>query len=120
MAINDEVRRLQRKWSGGVGWPQRLEWLEIKGIRGSTGQRLILLFPIIALTGENGSGKSTLLPQAAACVYRAPDDRDETFFPSEFFPDTAWDQVGVLRSDIAIFRATIAMKDQLESVRRGG
>src|SRR5712691_6428154 len=94
MAINDEVRRLQRKWSGGVGWPQRLEWLEIKGIRGWTGQqRLILSFPIIALTGENGSGKSTLL-QAAACVYRAPDDRPkETYFPSEFFPDTAWDQV---------------------------
>ena len=37
MAINDEVRRLQRKWAGGVGWPQRLEWLEIKGIRGWMG-----------------------------------------------------------------------------------
>lgn len=94
MAINDEVRRLQRKWQGGVGWPQRLEWLDIKGIRGWSGQqRLTLSFPIIALTGENGSGKSTLL-QAAACVYRAPDDRaKETYFPSEFFPDTAWDQV---------------------------
>ena len=57
------------------------------------GQRLTLTFPIIALTGENGSGKSTLL-QAAACVYRAPDDRaKETYFPSEFFPDTAWDQI---------------------------
>jgi hypothetical protein len=48
MAINDEVRRLQRKWQGGVGWAQRLEWLDIKGIRGWSGeQRLTLSFPII-------------------------------------------------------------------------
>ena len=63
------------------------------GWNGGAAQRLTLSFPIIALTGENGSGKSTLL-QAAACVYRAPDDRaKETYFPSEFFPDTAWDQI---------------------------
>jgi predicted ATPase len=91
MAIHDDVRRLQRKWSGGIGWPQRLEWIEVKGIRGWTGQRLTFGFPIIALTGENGSGKSTLL-QAAACVYRA-EAPEATFFPSEFFPDTAWDQI---------------------------
>ncbi len=91
MAIYDDVRRLQRKWSGGIGWPQRLEWIEVKGIRGWTGQRLTFSFPIIALTGENGSGKSTLL-QAAACVYRS-EESDVTFFPSEFFPDTAWDQI---------------------------
>jgi predicted ATPase len=93
MAINDEVRRLQRKWAGGMGWPQKLEWIQIDGIRGWTGQRLNLTFPIIALTGENGSGKSALL-QAAACVYRATDDSpDATYFPSEFFPDTAWDHI---------------------------
>ena len=41
--------------------------------------------------GENGSGKSTLL-QAAACVYLS-EARKETWFASEFFPDTAWDEV---------------------------
>ena len=93
MAIHDEVRRLDRKWRSRVGWPKRLEWLEIQGIRGWEGQRLALPFPIVAIAGENGSGKSTLL-QAAACVYRpAPDTNGRTWYPSEFFPDTAWDQI---------------------------
>ncbi len=91
MPISDEVRRLEKKWKGGQGWPQRLEWLEINGLRGWAGQRINLNFPIIAIVGENGSGKSTVL-QSAASVYRAG-DRKNTFFPSEFFPDTAWDKV---------------------------
>ncbi len=91
MAIHDEVRRLAKKWSGGTGWPKRLEWIELRGIRGWADQRIAFPFPIVAIAGENGSGKSTLL-QAAACIYKSgPDDR--TWFPSEFFPDTAWEQV---------------------------
>ncbi|MDA8232755.1 MAG: AAA family ATPase [Magnetospirillum sp.] len=92
MAINDEVRRLAKKWAGNTGWPKRLEWIEVRGIRGWEGQRLTLPFPIIAIAGENGSGKSTLL-QAAACVYQAQGDEERTWFPSEFFPDTAWDEI---------------------------
>jgi predicted ATPase len=65
--------------------------MQVSGIRGWTGQRLALPYPIVAIAGENGSGKSTLL-QAAACVYRA-EHGDRTWFPSEFFPDTAWDEV---------------------------
>jgi predicted ATPase len=63
----------------------------VEGIRGWIGQRIDFSFPIIAIVGENGSGKSTLL-QAAACVYLS-EARKETWFASEFFPDTAWDQV---------------------------
>jgi predicted ATPase len=91
MAISDNMRRLQKKWAGGTGWPKRLEWLEIHNIRGWNGQRVEFNFPITAIIGENGSGKSTVL-QAAACAYRASDARD-TRFASEFFPDTAWDQI---------------------------
>jgi predicted ATPase len=91
MAINDEVRRLSRRWAGGTGWPKRLEWIQVKGIRGWAGQRLTLPYPIVAIAGENGSGKSSLL-QAAACVYRA-EEGERTWFPSEFFPDTAWDEI---------------------------
>lgn len=87
MAINDEVRRLQKKWSGRQGWPKRLNWLEIDNMRGWEKQRISLDFPIVAVIGENGSGKSTVL-QAAACAY-VNDVR--TFYPTEFFPDTAWD-----------------------------
>jgi len=91
MAISNEVRRLARKWESGNGWPKRLEWIEVHGLRGWSGQRLNFAFPIVAIVGENGSGKSTLL-QAAACVYLS-EERKETWFASEFFPDTAWDLV---------------------------
>lgn len=87
MAINDEVRRLQKKWSGKQGWPKRLNWLEIDNMRGWEKQRVSFEFPIVAVIGENGSGKSTVL-QAAACAYQ---NAVRTFYPSEFFPDTAWD-----------------------------
>lgn len=91
MPISDEIRRLSKKWTGGTGWPKRLNWIEVKGLRGWTGQRLELNYPIIAIVGENGSGKSTLL-QAAASVYRSQ-ERSDTRFASDFFPDTAWDDV---------------------------
>lgn len=91
MPNSNEIRRLGRKWGSGSGWPKRLEWIEVQGLRGWTGQRVTFPFPIVAIVGENGSGKSTLL-QAAACLYLA-NDREETRFASEFFPDTAWDKV---------------------------
>jgi predicted ATPase len=89
--ISDAVRRLGRKWDSGNGWPKRLEWIEVSKIRGWTGQRVPFNFPIVAIVGENGSGKSTLL-QAAACVYQAPAG-ERTYYPTEFFPETAWDQI---------------------------
>lgn len=89
--VSPEMRKLAKKWSAGGGWPKRLEWLEPKQVRGWEGQRLNLPFPIVAIVGENGSGKSTLL-QAAACAYRADKD-GRTWYPSEFFPDTAWDKI---------------------------
>src|SRR5262249_21766902 len=91
--MEDEVRRLAKKWAsgGGPGWPKRLEWLEVKDLRGWTSYRVHLRFPIVAIVGENGSGKSTLI-QAAACAYQA-ESGGRTWFPSEFFPETAWDQV---------------------------
>jgi predicted ATPase len=92
MAIHDEVRRLQKRWSSRQGWPKRLNWLEIEGMRGWEGQRVPLDFPIVAVIGENGSGKSTVL-QAAACAYVHPTipGPKATYYPTEFFPDTAWD-----------------------------
>ena len=91
MTMSNEVRLLDRKWSGKTGWPKRLEWIEIQNLRGWTGQRTDFAFPIVAIVGENGSGKSSIL-QAAACVYKAAGD---VRFASEFFPDTAWDRIRV-------------------------
>lgn len=89
MALSNEMRRLQSKWSSGGGWPKRLESIEISNIRGWRSQRVDFKFPIVALAGENGSGKSTII-QAAASVYNGR-NRKMTRFASDFFPKTAWD-----------------------------
>lgn len=94
MPISPEVRRLGSKWSTGVGWPQRLNWFEIKNIRGWASQRFELRFPIMAVIGENGVGKSTVL-QCAASVYsslKSP-EKKKVRFASDFFPDTTWDHI---------------------------
>lgn len=91
MAISTELRLLAKKWASGTGWPQRLEWLEVRGLRGWDGQRVDFSFPMVAIVGENGSGKSSLL-QSAACVYRSSNPK-HTRFASEFFPSTFWDDV---------------------------
>ncbi len=95
--MSDEMRRLQTKWATGNAWPKWLEYIEINGIRGWKDNRIQFSFPISAIVGENGSGKSTVL-QACACAYRSPDeDAQESWFPSEFFPDTAWDNIESVR-----------------------
>ncbi len=65
-------------------------------MRGWNGQRVRFNFPIVAVVGENGSGKSTIL-QAAACAYR--NTGGVSWFPSEFFPETAWDTLRDVRID---------------------
>ena len=89
--LSKEVRLLSRNWSTGNQWPKRLEWIEVTGIRGWQGQRVEFPFPIMAICGENGVGKSTLL-QAAVSVYRTPVS-GASYFASQFFPDTPWDQI---------------------------
>ncbi|WP_267428412.1 ATP-binding protein [Methylobacterium sp. GC_Met_2] len=91
MALSSEARKLQNKWRTGTGWPKRLEWLEILGIRGWTGQRVDLNYPVVAVVGENGSGKSTVL-QAVAASYRASDKKKERY-ASDFFPDTPFEKI---------------------------
>lgn len=94
MALSNEIRRLETKWQTGNSWPKFLEWLEIKDIRGWGGQRVTFSFPVTAIVGENGSGKSTIL-QTAACAYL--NSEGENWFPSEFFPETAWDNLHDVR-----------------------
>jgi predicted ATPase len=93
MALSQEMRRLQSRWDQDTGWPKRLEWIEIGGIRGWAGQRFSFQFPIMAVVGENGAGKSTIL-QAAASIYRPPGPVTlKGQRASKFFPDTAWDHI---------------------------
>jgi predicted ATPase len=95
MANSNEIRRLTAKWKSGTGWPKRLEWLKIAGLRGWTGQQFKLDYPIMAVVGENGSGKSTVI-QSAAAVYKST--APKTFykgrgFASDYFPGTTWDSI---------------------------
>ncbi len=92
MTLSNEVRRLDRSWSNETAWSKRLEWVEINGLRGWTGQRIEFEFPIVAISGENGSGKSTII-QAAASVYRSPAATIRQYYASDFFPNTAWDTI---------------------------
>ena len=48
-------------------------------------------FPVTVVAGENGTGKSTVL-KVAACAYGPPNAQARSFYPSTFFPDTAWEQ----------------------------
>ena len=98
MAISNEMRRLNAKWQTANGWPKWLEWIEISGIRGWSGQRISFDFPIVAIVGENGSGKSSIL-QSAACTYQDTMPSGVTWYPTEFFPETAWDRLEDVRLD---------------------
>jgi predicted ATPase len=90
--LSKEMRRLAARWDTKTGWPKRMDYLEIEGIRGWTGQRFEFAFPIMAVVGENGAGKSTVL-QAAASGYASTPARTKFRFASDFFPDTPWDKV---------------------------
>lgn len=90
MPISQEMNTLKARWTAGHAWQQVLEWIEIEGIRGWTGQRVDFRFPIVALVGENGTGKSTIL-QAARSAYRS--DAPPDLFASNFFPDTPFEAV---------------------------
>ena len=92
MPISAPMRRLSNKWRTQAGWPKRLQWLDIRGVRGWTGQKFVLQFPIMAIVGENGVGKSTVL-QCAASIYQAPSDEERPTYASRFFPDTAWETI---------------------------
>jgi len=100
MAESKEMRRLTAKWASGTGWPKRLEWVQIDGVRGWKNEKFSLNYPIMAVVGENGSGKSTVL-QCIAAVYSSKPPKKQgrkrqakkPTFASDFFPDTAWEKI---------------------------
>jgi predicted ATPase len=100
MAESKEMRRLTAKWASGLGWPKRLEWIQVDGLRGWKNEKFTLNYPIMAVVGENGSGKSTLL-QCCAAVYSSKPPKKQgrrrqakkPTFASDFFPDTAWEKL---------------------------
>src|SRR5579859_536293 len=41
------MRRLTAKWDTGTGWPKRLEWVQIDGLRGWRNEKFTLNYPIM-------------------------------------------------------------------------
>ncbi len=113
MTISSEMRLLQNKWNSNTGWPKRLDWIEIMGLRGWVGQRVDFAFPIVAVVGENGSGKSTIL-QCAASVYQQSDGA-KSKFASDYFPDTTWDSI---RDATIMFMYREGAGSRLSSIRK--
>ncbi|MEV4182454.1 AAA family ATPase [Streptosporangium canum] len=74
------------------GWPQFLEGIVIRGMRGWDGESIQFRFPVVAIAGENGAGKSTVLKVAAA-AYVAQQEGGLTFYPDDFFPNTPWETI---------------------------
>jgi predicted ATPase len=89
--MDPEVNKIRARISESA-WPKFLESMQITGLRGWHGQEIRFPFPVCVISGENGCGKSTVL-KAAASAYVHPDDPTETYYPSSFFPDTAWEHV---------------------------
>ena len=122
MALSPEMRRLRAKWQTNTGWPKRLDYIELKGLRGWTGQRFSLDFPIMAIVGENGSGKSTIL-QCAASVYTTTEQvtrsryATKSEYASDFFPDTAWEKIRDASIGYSLREGTANFTD---SVRKPG
>jgi predicted ATPase len=123
MPISSEMKRLTAKWKAGNGWPKKLDSIDIRGIRGWTGQRFEFRFPIMALTGENGAGKSTVLQCAAAVYESSPDLQALAYglptrqYASSFFPETIWETV----HDVEIAYAVREQNDRHNgTIRRPG
>ncbi|WP_437953398.1 AAA family ATPase [Sorangium sp. So ce296] len=85
-----EITRIRDQFQGGL-WPQFLERVEIKGLRGWKGQSVHFKFPVVAIVGENGSGKSTVLKVAASAY--DPKAKENAYYPSAFFLETHWDKI---------------------------
>jgi hypothetical protein len=47
--MNDDMRKVEAKWRSGNGWPKRLDWIEIDGVRGWQAQRFQFRFPMMAI-----------------------------------------------------------------------
>lgn len=87
-----EIKKIMKQFQHGDStseWKQFIKSIKITNIHGWTGQEMIFKFPVVAIVGENGIGKSTFL-KASVCAYK--NESGKTFYPSNMFVKTQWDE----------------------------
>lgn len=94
-----EIQRIRNKINT-QGWSKFIVNMSINGLHGLNEQHIEFKFPICAIVGENGTCKSTIL-KLLACAYRGNDKKDG-FFPSNFFPDTMWENFKDVKAEYQI------------------
>lgn len=109
-----EIQRIREQFQNGL-WPQYLERVDIKGLRGWTGQAVHFKFPVSAIVGENGSGKSTILKVAASAYERT---KDTGYYPSDFFLDTHWDTLSNIELGYTIKTGDISTSFRIKKPTR--
>lgn len=84
------IRNLQQIWDQlrvkHNQFPQFLESVTIKNLRGIKDLTVRFGYPVTVLAGPNASGKSTVL-FSCACAYKVPNVGSKNFVPSTLFPN---------------------------------
>ncbi len=98
-----EIKKISDQFQAGQ-WPQFLEYVEVRGLRGWSGQGVEFRYPVVGIVGENGTGKTTLLKTAASAYENS--DQSKTYYPSAFFVDTHWDRIQGVTLNYRVRRGT--------------
>lgn len=96
-----EINEIRRRFQND-GWPKFIKKITLDKLRGWGGQTVQFRFPICVIAGENGSGKSTVL-RALVCAYENVLPGKKTFFPSQLFLKTQWDENSVPRDTLITY-----------------
>lgn len=86
-------------------WPQFLKSVTINNLRGINETIITFDYPITVIVGENGSRKSTIL-KSVACAYLSDSPNLDTYYPSDFFVDTAWERISNVTLDYTYLQGT--------------
>lgn len=98
------------------GWPQYLKSVTIDNLRGIKDKNIAFNFPVTVLVGENGSRKSTIL-KTSICAYGGK-DKKSTYYPSDFFFNTSWDEVTDVKLEYFIKKGSTELTSKIRKGKK--